>query len=286
MAGPLAQRFEAQPLASAGGRVITSPFQFVTTGEDHLRVLSFNSAAGVRLKIRGRVVPVAGPIEPLERDHVPNTDRSVVSSVIPLQAGAVLNLTVFASSGAPLVGQTYVMVQLIRGLGAAAIVLGTLLAGYVTAQQHLAWPGSPIESSTAGEPAVRTVSGTVPAAGAEFSEIVPTGARWEVLGLTAQLVASAAPGARVPALQFMTPFSIIAASPLTSAINAGGAQVITWAQGVPIAAAPGVTRWAAPLPFSNRLLAQQTLQSLTVNLDVGDQWTAPVYTVREWLEVN
>src|SRR5204863_2582589 len=95
-------------------------------------------------------------------DHVPNTDRSVKTSDHPLGVGQLLNLTVFASAGAPLIGQTYVKVQLIRGVGAAAIVLGTLLGGYVTAVHALGFPGSPIENSLTATPAIRYITGTNP----------------------------------------------------------------------------------------------------------------------------
>src|SRR5439155_18890058 len=108
-----------------------------------------------------------------------------------LGKGAILNLTVFASAGAPLMGQTYVIVQLIKGLTGATIVLGTLLGGYLTATQALGWPGSPIISSTDGEGCTRLIVGTTPAAEANILETVPTGARWELLSLEASYVQGA-----------------------------------------------------------------------------------------------
>ena len=178
MAGGATERpFLALPAASAGGRVIASPFQFVTTGEDALRLVSVNARPGVRLKIQARRYNTAGGIDANAWDHIPNDDRTPRSDDYPIGVGALLNLTVFASSGTPLVGQTFVIVQLVRGVGAAAIVLGTMLQGYVTSTQGLGWPGSPITSSTDAEPCVRAIQGTQPAPGVEISETVPTGAR-------------------------------------------------------------------------------------------------------------
>src|SRR5213592_1900599 len=175
---PVERVFVAQPLASAGGRIIASPFQFYVTGEDHLRVISVNSLAGVRLKLQGRFIDTSGKLDAFSYDHIPTSDRTATTTMHQLGVGAVLNLTVFASTGAPVSGQTFVIVQLTRGLGAAAIVLGTLLQGYVTSAQHLGWPGSPIVTSTAGEPLIRKIVGTTPGAGNNINETVPTGARW------------------------------------------------------------------------------------------------------------
>lgn len=157
--------FVASPVSSAAGRVIASPFQFYTTGEDNLRIVSSNSLAGVSLRVEARFIDPAGTISAQSWDHVPNSDRTPRTTDYRLGVGALLNLTVYASSGAPRIGQTFVMVQLIRGDAPAAIVLGTMLQGYVTAVQHLAWPGSPIQSSIEGGGYPRAIVGTTPAAG-------------------------------------------------------------------------------------------------------------------------
>jgi hypothetical protein len=101
--------------------------------------------------------------------------------VIALAAGFVLDLTVRVD-GRAAHGQTYVILELVRGLDGPLTLVGTFASGYVTASQGVGWPGSPIISSTDGEPAVRYVQGTDPRP-AEITETVPTGARWEVMTL-------------------------------------------------------------------------------------------------------
>jgi hypothetical protein len=64
----------------------------------------------------------------------------------------------------------------------------------------LAFPGVPIASPLDGGGALRSIAGTTPGAGAEISETVPTGARWELLAFQATFVTSAAAANRVPQL--------------------------------------------------------------------------------------
>lgn len=280
------QAFVAPPIASAGGRVIASPFQFYTTGEDNLRIVSVNAYVGVRLKIQGRFIDAKGVISASSWDHTPNTDRTKKTDDVPLGVGAVLNLTVFASQGTPLIGQTFVIVQLVRGLGAAAIVLGTLLQGYVTSAQALGWPGSPIVSSTDGEPAVRTIAGTNPAIGVDIIETVPTNARWELLSVQATLNRSAVGAAGEVVL--VLDQTVISFGVIVSHITAGPgtSNTITFGIGLVTFSAPFGTGLLinGSLP-ENRLLAGEDFRIVRLNPDPADTWSGVGYKVREWQEV-
>ncbi|HEY3042613.1 MAG TPA: hypothetical protein VGJ39_01215 [Vicinamibacterales bacterium] len=284
MAGATERPFFAQPIFGAGGRAVFSPFQFVTTGEDNLRIVSVNSQAGVTIRVSGRRFDNAANLIPFTYDHTPNTDRTTRTTDHNLGAGALVNLHVVANAGSPLVGRTFVMVQLIRGLSGATIVLGTLLAGHVTAVQGLGWPGSPIESSIAGGGVVRIITGTDPAAGAEISETVPTGARWQLLTLRATLTASATVATRHAALGFRDGATQFYLSPQANGQLASQVFAYDWAAGVPGDSAFGGLYNLGAIGFPLQLLAGQVIETSTSALQVGDNWNAPVYTVREWLE--
>jgi len=280
------QTFVATPLATAGGRVISSPFQFYVTGEDRLRVISVNSVSGVVVTVRWRFIDAAGKASANEQRHTPNSNRTTASNDYELGLGALLNLTAFASSGSPLSGQTYILVQLVRGIGGAAIVLGTLLGGYVTAVQHLAWPGSPIVRSTEGEPAIRAVTGTTPAAGAEIVETVPTGARWSLLSARFTFTASATVANRKPNWTHKASGNTIYKTANTNVIAAGQLGDYSVAPNVGYAVDTTNLLFTLPSPRESVLLAAHTFGTTTINVQVGDQYSAPNYLVREWLEVN
>jgi hypothetical protein len=277
--------FPGAPVSTAAGRVISSPFQFVTTGEDNLRVVAVNVVSGARLAIQGRRLSSAGVVEAFAFTHTPNSDRTVTTQDYALGVGAILNLTIFATGATPLIGQTFVQAKLIRGLGGATVVLGTLLQGYVTSTQELAWPGSPIVSSIESGGYYRAIVGTTPAAGGEIAETVPTGVRWDVRAVFAQLQASAAPGTRNPALAAYPGAQTFALSlqPLSLAAGAGGS--FFWGEGLVAASEAATSRSTAPIPVSFALLGGHVIRTVTGGLLAGDQWTAPQLLVREWFEV-
>lgn len=272
------------PLATGAGRVISSPFQFYTTGDDHLRITSFNSLTGVRLSLQMRGVDNSGNVYATQREHVPNTDRTAKSTVVGLPPGAVMNVAIFASAATPQLGQTFVIVDLIRGLGDNAIVLGTLLQGYVTSAQRLAWPGSPIQSSLEGPGALRVIVGTTPAQGAEVNEVVPAGARWQLLSLLAVFAASANVATRDPELLILWTGGLAAGVivPLFS-VTASQTFTISWWNALGVASGT-LTRQTTSLANDMPLPSGSAIQTATEGLQANDQWAGVQYTVREWLE--
>lgn len=284
MAGPELV-FARTPNRAAGQRVIASPFEFFTTGEDNVRIIGVNSLSNVTLMIQGRSVDVDGTIIPIRDALAVPATRVVTQKDIVLSGGAVLNFVVFASGASPLIGQTYVIAQLIRGVGAAAIVLGELFAGYVTATQPLAWPGSPIQSSIDGGGCIRSVTGSTPAAGAVIQETVPTGARWELLDFRFTLTTSAVAPTR--GIEFKWAQSGQGARYVPSNVPQPASWVYTYtfAPNIPVNTNVSVGLVTFPMGLPVTLLAGGTISIDSTNLDVGDQFSAPQFTVREWLEV-
>jgi len=285
----MAQREQVFPGVSpifGGARVLPSPSQFFLTGEDRLRVVSANSAAGVNLKVQWRTAIPSGEIIANSVDHTPNTDRTTKRQDYELGSGSLLNVTIFAGSGTPLAGQTYVMVQIVRGSGAAAIVLGTILAGYVTAVQALGFPGSPIVSSVEGEPFLRTIIGTTPGAGSAIQEVVPAGARWEVLSWLFQLTTSVAVADRKPFVQYTAsglPFGIYLNF---STIPASSIGIFTFGPTLESTSDPINGLYQGPWPARLLISGGQTIATSARNIQAADQFTNPNYVVREWLEVS
>lgn len=110
-----------------------------------------------------------------------------------------------------------------------------------------------------------------PAAGADWSQSVPAGHLWQLLGVTATLTTSAAVANRAVALVLgdgTNPFLTIPAPAVQAASLAG---VYSWA-GEGGGYAVGV-RQLAPLPGLT-LPPAWTLGSSTLLVDVGDQWSA------------
>jgi hypothetical protein len=250
------------------------------TGEDCLRITSFNSLAGVVLALEGRFLRMDGIVVPFVERHVPNSNYTAATSLVTLGEGFLGNVQVRATSGAPQQGQCYIIVEIVRGRLAALQPLATLLQGYASDVQRLAWPGSPFVSSVAGAGVLRSITGTNPAAGLECSDTVPAGARWRLNSWFAQLTTDATVVNRTVALIIDDGANIL------FRVDASAAQTATqvrqyeaYATGV----APDVsgTAFRLPAPFPLSLAAGSRIRTLTAGIVAGDDWTAPQMLVEE-----
>lgn len=274
-----------QPFADVKSGVIASPFQFTLDGNDNLQVVASNTLVGARIAIQGRRITEEGTIEPFTFVHVPNSNRTVTTQVFKLGRGALLNLAVFVDVGTPLIGQTFVMLQIVRGFGGPLVLLGTLLQGYVTSSQGLGWPGSPIQSSIEGGGYYRVMVGTKPAAGAVITETVPTGARWVLTSIQVILTTSATAGNRRPFVQVSANGSAQAVCVSFTTVPASDAGAFYFTQGLPHETGLAGAAQVFGLPSGLTLLAGSQVIANAVGLQAGDQFEGPTLSIREWLEV-
>lgn len=267
------------PLAAFGGAPL------YVTGEDALACTVNNAAAGVTVTIAGRVLLFGAtrPV-PFQQTLTPATDRS--SSVVRFQIGEgwLLNAQVTVTSGTPAIGQTFARLSIVHGLTSAAIDLFTVAADYVTAKLPLSYPGSPVARSVDGAGALRSITGATPGAGAEVSETVPTGARWELIAFKVVFATSATVANRFPRLLLDDAANVFCDVFSGGTFPASNNGAITWAQGIPLTGTFPTTNIDAPLPVNLRLGAGFRIRTTTGGIQVGDQYSAIQYLVREWIE--
>jgi hypothetical protein len=277
--------FVPRPLFSGRADIIAAPFPWLFTGEDNLRVVIVNSVPGVAVTVHGRFLQ-AGSIIPgsFSSTFTPTSARLPSTFDMSVGVGSMLNCAVQVTSGAPLIGQTYVMMQVIRGTTGATVVLGCLFAGYVTAMQHLAYPGSAIESSIEGGYSPRMIIGTQPALGAEINESVPTGARWRLASLRVNFTTSATPGSRQARLLLNFGGSEFLTIPLSRLTPANQGDGYEWAVGFPEDAVSWLGYGLGPLVKDMDLLGGTAIRTQTTFLQAGDQYGAPNLYLDEWLE--
>jgi hypothetical protein len=262
---------------------LVGPGAFYVRGEDHLRLVTRNGAAGVTLTIEGRFLSVDGEVQPFVFTQTPTTDR--VASVFDtgLGHGWILNVIARVTAGTPGVGQTFVQLRVIRGLGQATINLGTLAQGYVTETDDLAWPGAPIRVSVDGPGALREVAGANPAAGAEASISQTARTRWRPLAYTVTLVTDATAANREVQLQIALPSIAALVLPsgatqvasqtraytfIVNGVRGAGATSLNVIGAMPLMTTPGST----------------IFETVTTNLQAGDNFGAPAIFVEEWVE--
>ena len=265
------------PPQLAGGAAI------YLTGEDHLRITSFNAAAGVALGVEGRYLTPDGRVVATNARHVPNTDRTTASTVIGLGEGWLLDVVVRATAGTPRHGQCFVILELVRGLSGAVAPVAFLRQGYVTDTSRFGFPGGVSHASIDGPGVLRSITGTDPAVDTEISETVPTNARWRLLAMAFTFVTGAAAATREVALTFSDGTTVFARVP------AGTSQIISltrlyssFHQADRLVNVADLTI-TFPLPRID-LQGGFVIATVTTARNALDNFGAPQLLVEEWIE--
>lgn len=250
--------------------------------EDAIKISVANGLAGVTATVTGRFLPLGqAHAVPFRFDLVPTTDRAATTKIFDPGEGWLLECSVVVSAGAPQIGQAFAVLSIVRGLGSAALELSTLASGDITTTARVAYPAGGVRSPLDGGGAIRSITGAVPAAGAEISEAVPANARWEVLAFAATLVTAVAVANRRPLLRVDDGANEFVASPMGVDQVASTTFTYDWFPGAPVSTVAVSLRFTAPLPTGLAIGPAFRLRTLTSGIQGADQWSAPQYLVRE-----
>lgn len=285
MPGVSERVFPAAPRTGAAAANLTQQAAFYTDGADNLRIMSACAVANVTIVLSGRYQAPDGTIVPFVHEQRANSDRSVKTTDVALAPGHILNVTAVAIGASVSIGNCFVIVQIIRGLSGNTIVLGTLLQGYVTTTQHLAWPGSPITTSTDGTPPVFVATIANPAVNTDWFVQVPVGATWEMLTVHARLTCGATGIPRTVRFYGWYPGQYTLITPPNANQGDTLSFTYTWGQGLAMAGGGGGVAMSAPLVTGWRLPATGSCGPITDGIGGGDQWSEIRIVYREWLEV-
>jgi hypothetical protein len=262
---------------------VYAPSPVYLTGEEWLRVTTFGNAAGVVLGVAGRILRPDNVPVPIAEAHTPNSNRTVNQTRHPLSEGWLLGLSVLATAGAPAFGQVWACVELVRGGGASAQVVQALAMGFCTTRTPLVWPGGANLLPLDGPGNLRSITGTTPGAGAEISETVPTGARWQLVSFRTRLVTSAVVANRNSVLLFDDGANEYGRYADNANTTATSTLFLTWGSGA-VGQNNGANNMRAiGFPQGQFLGAGHRIRTTTVNIDAGDQYSLVQYLVREWL---
>lgn len=244
---------------------------------------AFSSVASLVLQFTGYALTPQGDPIIFDVRLTPTSDRLATEVVQQFGECFLLGVACSIVSGNANRGQCYVRVRAQRGSGSTVMPLMPLIQHYVNDNYSPVFPYSPQEDSLEGPGMLRSITGTDPAAGAEISETVPTGARWRLHSLVVTLVTDATVATRVPRL-FLDSGSGIYAKYNGPSTQAASLTVAYQTGNLGEAVTGSGSAAHLPMPSDTRLAAGYTIDSATVNLQAGDNYGAPVMLVEEWLE--
>jgi len=221
----------------------------------------------------GRLMPSVVPL-------TPSGDRALNTYNFPLAEGFLIALT--AASNTATRGRTWLHARITNSPGAGDYSQGLLAQGYLTANDRVFAPPADHRQSVEGRGALRAITGTDPAAGVEISETVPTNALWRPHSLSFTYVASGAAATRQSSLVVDDGAAVYGRYPAVGAILAGQTFVISYG-GAGQSEIVGGVAMSSSFPIGILLPEGHRMRTVTNNLQAGDNMTAPVMLVEEWL---
>lgn len=257
------------------------PTEAYIASDDALILQVWNSAAGITILLNVRLLLPDGTVVPNTFTFTPTSDRTLNQFSQQLAEGFILSICVMGGAAVQR-GQTFARIGLIRGFGTVNFVGQVYGQGYIGDKINISWPYGLFDVNNSGRGAIRSITGSTPAAGAEFSVTVPTGAQWRLQSLIASLTTSAAVANRAPTLVIDDGVNVVMQSTVSAVQVASTTGALTWAEGFFRANFLGTTQGAS-LPFDMILLAGFRIRSVTGLLQAADQYTAPQMLVQEWI---
>lgn len=178
----------------------------------------------------------------------------------------------------------YVVVEIARPPFSNALYSRRLIAGYVAPTRRLAWPENPVLSSLDGAGRIRTLTGTNPAAGSDWTQSMTAPSRRKLLSVRASLVASGVAANRRVTF-FLRDDSNLTYYQVHSGVTQTAGQTVHYhfAPGVPFSNNDGIV--TVPAPNEGFLQGAYSIGVSTFALDAGDDWGAPQFVFQEWLDV-
>lgn len=207
------------------------------------------------------------------------------SQVLNLAEGFLLSLA-FSAAIAPTSGQwLYLQAMLIRGSLSSSQGNRVLFAGYLGNIHVVGWPDQAPQRSTDGAGTLLSITGSIPGFGAEISETVPFGRRWNLLAITATLATGVAVANRNVSFRLDDGANFFFNSVATFSEVASSSVIYTGSPNPNTGASlNGLIALLLPIPIPLRQSFR--IRTSTQNLQGGDRWSAPQYLVQEWMETQ
>lgn len=246
-------------------------------------ITSWSNVAAALVTVNVRILRADGVIIVSQLLNITAGARVANTTTHALPEGHILSVAATCPNAATPGLYVYVNVGLFRGVAIASNQDEAIFCGYIGATNAFGFPESVSQRQTDGAGCLRTISGADPAAGVEISETVPTGARWELIAFRFTLVTSAVVANRDMRLVIDDGANVLWQYPANAVQAASQTRVYTASMALPqIQDSDG--NFFVPIPQALLLTAGFRIRTLTGSIDAGDNYSAPQYLVREWLE--
>lgn len=258
------------------------PSQLYLNLNEIIRVSVRPNAGNIIILVRLRVLKPDGEVQQYEVPILTVGAYTLQVTDIPVSEGWLLSLAVegftWSTTQAAAIAVSITAPGSINTGFRQILIRGLLVGG-----RTLSFPGGMLRSALEGPGVLRVIVGTDPAAGAEISETVSPQARWKFMGMAFTLVTDATVGNRTPRIALDDGASIWALIPANAVLAASGTNRYH-VQSIGVLGVVSTNDVAIPIPPDIYLEGGDRIRTSTVGLFAGDNFSAPVYQIEEWIE--
>ena len=262
---------------------LNPPSPLYVTTDDVLRVQCTSSQAGAVVTINYRLLRAEdGKVVYGSRDSVALPAYKTLFIQVALTEGFLLSVAC-AATNTTTRGQTFARIMLTSASNLNFTPGQVLMADYVTGIMTPGYPNGRVLAPTEGPGWTHDVALTVPGLGLNWSQNVPSGARWRMNCAYVLFATSAAVPLRYPNISLSAPSTSFAGF-ANRGVPASTLQAqIAYTKTPNDVIGDPNCYWAA-LPADLFVLGGSTIQSNCTNLDGADQFTPIDMNVEEWLD--
>lgn len=208
--------------------------------------------------------------------------NSAASKTVIMDRGAIFSARVFLTTGPVQYGDVYVRIAVLRGLDPTIVGTGQIIQGYISTDNHLSWPGSPIQTLHEGRGVPRVwpfVNNTTNASLSLFAN-----RRWRVINATVVFTSSGAAGNRLILGEIFRGGVLVFQSAAAAVQPAGTVWTYSFSPGASEGVVPLGALSIVPFPVDCDLLGSS--DAIRFNAGPGGPGDAFVgnANVREWFE--
>jgi hypothetical protein len=232
-----------------------------------------------------RILRPDGAIIPMRIPVVANA--TTVQFNTRLTTGYILSITA-SLVGAATAGRGQVFVQafIARNIATDIEIGWVLISDYLTTNARPTWPGNQFRSPLEGPGFIYGFNVANPAAGNDFTQIIPALVRWRLKSIYALFTASAVAANRFPNwnLTLLTG-GLYRGQAIAAVLASTNSLIIGIAGATYTPPAEFQLIQYIPIPPDLIMPAGSVISSFTPNKDVGDTWTNITLNIEEWIDI-
>ena len=286
--GPDVENLRPPTLITYSEGQVQPPSALYVGVNDQLSVQAVGHSVGFfTLTLDIRLLLPDGTIQVQQEQVIVGGPYTITNLNFTLAEGFLLSVALRTQDSTMKRGRVFGLIALIRQTSPVTTLQLELTRGYVSVFSPVAWPAIPPDFPTGRPGSIQNIPVSNPAAGADWTQAVPSLARWRILSVKATLTTSAAAANRCAQLALGVPGSLVYVAVPAVLQAASLTYIYNFGAGVTtLLATVGATTLSVitAIPVDFWLQNGASIASATQNIQAADQWSGIQIQVEESLD--